>query len=224
MRRNRAEQREHNRRALLTSARHLLATQGMSVPVDAIAAAADLTTGAVYSIFGSKRDLILAVIEEDVHEHIKDIDRLEQTDAALPGLLDLYAQRTAAVGVGDDFREAARFEVLLVLLCLDDEFFRRQSLRLQHLQLDALTSLFADRPVSDGLSQRRVSRDEAKLIASSLLALSSGFLLRGIPGDRVEPDAMARACANLVHLIDDGTAAADPPQRQDTDPGSPSEG
>ncbi|GLF92828.1 TetR/AcrR family transcriptional regulator [Streptomyces yaizuensis] len=212
MRRNRAEQREHNRRALLDSARHLLATQGVNVPVDSIAAAADLTTGAVYSIFGSKRDLILAVIEEGVHEHIKDIDRLGQSDSGLPALLDLYA-RQVADGIDDDFHEEARLEVLLVLLCLDDEFFRRQSLRLQHLQRDALISLFTGRPVSDGSdgpSQRRVSGDEAALIASSLLALSSGFLLRGIPGDHMDLDSMVLACANLVHLIGDGPTGHGP--------------
>ncbi|GAA2227218.1 hypothetical protein GCM10010232_11040 [Streptomyces amakusaensis] len=206
MRRNRAEQREFNRRALLASARHLIATQGTNVSVDAIAEAAGLTTGAVYSIFGSKRDLILAVIEEGVHEYLEDIERLRESEEALPGLLDLYARRVAA-GLDGDFREEARFEVLLVLLCLDDEFFREQSLRLQHRQRDALAGLFTGRAVSDGPSPRRVSSSEAALIASSLLALTSGFLLRGVLDDQVRRDTMARACAALAHLVDDGTAA-----------------
>ncbi|WP_405647964.1 TetR/AcrR family transcriptional regulator [Streptomyces uncialis] len=206
MRRNRAEQREYNRRALLASARHLFTTQGTNVAVDAIAEAAGLTTGAVYSIFGSKRDLILAVIEEGVHEYLEGIERLRQSDTGLAGLLDLYARQVAAF-VNDDFREEARLEVLMVLLCLDDEFFREQSQRLQHMQRDALAGLLTDRPVSDGPSPRRVSSGEATLIASSLLALTSGFLLRSIPSDDLQLDAMLRSCSALVHLVDDGTAA-----------------
>ncbi|MGV9316142.1 TetR/AcrR family transcriptional regulator [Streptomyces sp. NPDC003691] len=209
MRRTRAEQREHNRRGLLASARHLLATQGTNVPVDTIAAAAGLTTGAVYSIFGSKRDLILAVIEEGVHEQVADIERLGENDASLPVLLGTYARRVAA-GAGDGFAEEVRLEVLLVLLCLDDEFFRRESLRLQHLQRDALVSLLTGRPVADGPAPRRVGGDEAALIATALLALGSGFLLRGIPGNRVEEESLVRACTNLVHLVDDGAATREP--------------
>ncbi|MER7047124.1 hypothetical protein [Streptomyces jumonjinensis] len=62
-------------------------------------------------------------------------------------------------------------------------------------------------PLSDGPSQRRVSSGEATLIASSLLALTSGFLLRGIVDDHEHLDAIVRACSALVHLVDDETAA-----------------
>ncbi|MEU5159205.1 TetR/AcrR family transcriptional regulator [Streptomyces sp. NPDC020875] len=199
MRRTRAEQREHNRRALLASTRHLLTTRGTSVPVDTIAEAADLTTGAVYSIFGSKRDLFLAVVEESVAEYAEGVARLGTAGATLPGLVEAYA-RWVAAGVTDDFPEEARLEVLMVLLCLEDPFFRDECLRLQRAQRDALAELLTGRPVTDGPAARPVGRAEATLIASSLLAVTAGFLLRGIPDGHRDLDAMVRACSALTAL------------------------
>jgi AcrR family transcriptional regulator len=66
MRLTRAEAVQANRQALLAAARRQIVADGPSVSVEAIAAAADLTTGAIYSIFGSKRDLLIEVLIDDI--------------------------------------------------------------------------------------------------------------------------------------------------------------
>ncbi|MEU5977147.1 helix-turn-helix domain-containing protein [Streptomyces sp. NPDC047315] len=208
MRRSRAEQKEVNRRALIASARHLIATQGTNVPVDAIAEAADLTTGAIYSIFGSKRDLFLAIVEEGILADAEGIDALTQSvgrSAPLRDALEAYARR-AASHVDDAFHEETRLEVLMTLLCLDDEVFRAQCLHLQQTQRSAVVTLLTDRPVSAASPLRRVTPTEAETIATALLAVMSGFLLRGVLDDHTHLDAMVRACAALTGLVGDDEA------------------
>jgi len=60
----RTEARARNRAALLDAAREVLAERGYGdASVSGIAARAGLSTGAVYSIFGSKAELVLALLE-----------------------------------------------------------------------------------------------------------------------------------------------------------------
>lgn len=67
VRRRRAEAAESNRRALLDAARQQFERHGYhGASVDGIAAAADLSTGAVYSRFTGKDDLFLAVLEDHI--------------------------------------------------------------------------------------------------------------------------------------------------------------
>ncbi|MEU9603209.1 helix-turn-helix domain-containing protein [Streptomyces sp. NPDC048057] len=211
MRRSRAEQKELNRRALIASARHLIATQGTNVPVDAIAEAADLTTGAIYSIFGSKRDLFLAIVEEGIQADVAGIDDLKQSfqqdDPPLRATLETYARR-AASHVDDAFHEETRLEALMTLLCLDDDVFREQCLHLQHAQRSAVAALLTGRPVSSRTPLRRVTPTEAEPIATALLALTSGYLLRGVLDDHAHLDGMVRACAALADLVGDDEAPA----------------
>lgn len=58
------ERRAQTRRALLDSAAELFATRGIDgASIDAIAEAADRTSGAVYDHFGSKEGLLVALLE-----------------------------------------------------------------------------------------------------------------------------------------------------------------
>ncbi len=59
------ERRQRTRRALLDAAAELFAARGVEgASVDAIALAADRTSGAVYDHFGSKEGLLFALLEE----------------------------------------------------------------------------------------------------------------------------------------------------------------
>src|SRR5713101_1183372 len=61
------EQQQENRQAILTAARKLFKEKGFGgVGIDAIAAAAGLTSGALYSHFSSKQALFEAILEAEL--------------------------------------------------------------------------------------------------------------------------------------------------------------
>src|SRR5690242_9466867 len=88
MRMTRAETKDHNRRALLAAAREIVARDGHRAKLDEIAARAGLTTGAVYSLFGSKNDLFVALVADHLDPHA---DRLAAAIPADVGLVDAVA-------------------------------------------------------------------------------------------------------------------------------------
>jgi AcrR family transcriptional regulator len=71
----RAEKGEQVRRALLDAAREVFVRDGFhGASLDAVAEAAGLTKGAVYSRFDSKADLFLALLEERITERIAQVE------------------------------------------------------------------------------------------------------------------------------------------------------
>ncbi|MEZ5383242.1 MAG: TetR/AcrR family transcriptional regulator [Microthrixaceae bacterium] len=84
MARTQESRRAHTRAALLKSAADLFARQGFhATSADAIAAAADRTTGALYDHFGGKSGLLVALLEEWVRLAI---DQLGDGPGAAAGL------------------------------------------------------------------------------------------------------------------------------------------
>jgi AcrR family transcriptional regulator len=70
----RVEKNELTRRALLDAARRVFLERGFhGASLDAVADAAGLTKGAVYSRFDSKADLFLALLEERIEERIDQV-------------------------------------------------------------------------------------------------------------------------------------------------------
>ncbi|MFV0374097.1 TetR/AcrR family transcriptional regulator [Microbacterium sp.] len=72
---------ERNRRALLAAGRDLLATEGLAVPLSAVAKRAGVGQGSLYRHFPSRVALIAAVFEEN-------LDRIEQFVATGERTLD----------------------------------------------------------------------------------------------------------------------------------------
>ncbi|HLU54036.1 MAG TPA: TetR/AcrR family transcriptional regulator [Pseudonocardia sp.] len=83
MRTTRAEAKERNRRALLDAARRIVARDGHRARLGEITEQAGLTTGAVYSLFGSKNALLAALVTDHIGRHY---DRIER---GVPAGLDL---------------------------------------------------------------------------------------------------------------------------------------
>ena len=80
-------------RAMLDAARDVVVTQGYAAAqLDVIAARAGLTKGAIYSIFGSKRDLVLALLV-DYTDRV-----LPWIEAALPAGSATCAEILTALG------------------------------------------------------------------------------------------------------------------------------
>lgn len=85
---------EHNeatRTALLEAAERLVAERGSSaLSVRAVAEAADTTTRAVYSLFGSKDGLLVEALARDAFEFLyTEIGRLEETTDPASDLIDV---------------------------------------------------------------------------------------------------------------------------------------
>jgi AcrR family transcriptional regulator len=69
----RAERTEHNRERVLAAAREVFLARGYhGATVEQIAEAAGFSTGVVYSQFGGKADLFLALLEARIEQRIRD--------------------------------------------------------------------------------------------------------------------------------------------------------
>ncbi|HWA65044.1 MAG TPA: TetR/AcrR family transcriptional regulator [Mycobacteriales bacterium] len=76
---SRSEQVERNRSALLDAAREVFLESGyVGATIDAIAERAGFSTGVVYSQFGGKPDLFLALIERRIEERAAEHDRVTE--------------------------------------------------------------------------------------------------------------------------------------------------
>src|SRR5437660_5841827 len=71
---SRKESKAYTRERLLDAARRVFASNGFhGASVEEIAAAAGFSTGALYSNFGGKEDLFLALMEREIDEHAHEI-------------------------------------------------------------------------------------------------------------------------------------------------------
>ncbi|MEO3806863.1 TetR/AcrR family transcriptional regulator [Nonomuraea sp. B1E8] len=185
----RAQQQERTRAAVLAAAREEFAEHGYSdAKVDRIAARAELTRGAVYSNFPSKRALYLAVLVDSV-EHVGEATSSPALDEAAAVFARVWLERLpwsgetpaggslqsrSLDGVFDDepgrtaMAQVTKLEALLLALCLESRAPRRtRRVRLAELVLTLLNG------------------------AGHLAGTAPGF------GD---PFDVARACGHLARL------------------------
>ena len=172
----RAEAKEANRRALLAAAAALIAREGAGVRLDAIADAAGLTTGAIYSIFGSKSDLLVAVLAEEISRVDLAIFR---SDPALPlhAVVDQYVQ--AWIGTYSNYpKTQAAFELQLLLSAMENEELRLLLTQMLEAELSQLARLLENRIIDPARPSDRTSRQEGMAIAKAIKATLTGFGLR----------------------------------------------
>ncbi|MCE7004973.1 TetR/AcrR family transcriptional regulator [Kibdelosporangium philippinense] len=181
---SRAETQERNRRALITAAIDLIAAQGYrAATVEAIAAKADLTTGAVYSAFGGKRELFLAAIQ-----HCRAEQALALSGRTPVEVLRSFGAAMAAIGSTSDARRLFRFELELAPLVLRDQVFA------QRLDTD---------PIVDALAEALGGTREAERVAMSAAALARGLLQQWLLRDaEVDVALVTNACASLAGLLE----------------------
>lgn len=207
---SRAETQERNRRTVLAAARAEFAERGYrDAKIDVIADRAELTRGAVYSNFPSKRALYLAVLADDAeHEEPPPDPHLGHTpEAALGAFARAWISRPRlqlAEILADDqirrpFTQLLRLDALLLALCLERLRPPKRPAgapppRLVRLAETVLTTLHG---------------------ASQLTAAAPGF---------VEPFDVISACERLAGLaLNDfwSPPHATPPTRPADDPWSP---
>ena len=172
----RAEAKAANRRALLDAATALIARDGAGVRLDAIADAAGLTTGAIYSIFGSKNDLLVAVLADEISRVDTAIDGY---DPALPldAVIDRYVQTWIATYSGYTKTQAA-FELHLLLSAMEGDDLRLRLTEMLDAEIGQLARLFENRVIDPARPSARTDPQQATAIAKAIKAVLTGFGLR----------------------------------------------
>ncbi|GAA2812183.1 TetR/AcrR family transcriptional regulator [Crossiella cryophila] len=181
------EGKARNRTALLEAAREVIVEEGhRGASLGVIAGRAGLTTGAIYSIFGSKRDLLIAVIE-DIHRRvIADLQQLSDPRLSLEQVIAVYVAGRLRAADAKDAAPLLAFETELSGLAQSDPVV---STRLREI------SVRSDRQFAESLTGRRDERglvvDErrAGYLALGVRALVLGFEQRRLRGEAV-PEAM----------------------------------
>jgi AcrR family transcriptional regulator len=172
----RAETKQANRRALLDAATALIAREGAGVRLETIAAAAGLTTGAIYSIFGSKNDLLVAVLADELSR----MDLAPQSyDPALPlaTVVDRYVQAWIAT-YRDYSATQVAFELHLLLSAVENQTLRLRLTGLLDAETGQLARLFENRVIDPARPADRTTPQQATAIATAVKAILTGFGLR----------------------------------------------
>ncbi|WHT19278.1 helix-turn-helix domain containing protein [Crossiella sp. CA-258035] len=177
------EGKARNRTALLEAAREVIVEEGhRGASLGVIAGRAGLTTGAIYSIFGSKRDLLIAVIE-DIHRRvIADLQQLSDPRLSLEQVIAVYVAGRLRAADAKDAAPLLAFETELAGLAQSDPVV---STRLREI------SVRSDRQFAESLTGRRdergmvVDEHRAAQLALGVRALVLGFEQRRLRGEVV---------------------------------------
>jgi AcrR family transcriptional regulator len=190
----RDEQRQLTRAQLLDAAERVFAREGLrGASVEAIAAEAGYSHGAVYSNFNGKDDLFLVLVEERIDAH----------------LARVYQAADAALSRGGEPLEAARrFVAMLqgerdaVLLLVD---FWNQAVRdptaaarfaERHARLRALIGRIVEGVARDQGLELAAPREQ---VATALIALANGFAIERLADPEAAPDELfAHAIAAIL--------------------------
>ncbi|MFJ7059130.1 TetR/AcrR family transcriptional regulator [Streptomyces microflavus] len=200
----RAETKERNRRALLDAAFHVVSREGHRARLDEIAERAGLTTGAVYSLFGSKSGLLGALVTDHLQPHYEEIEEVIPADADLLGAVDAFARyyRRSCDAVDAPAGQSLQF-TLLDMALRDPEVGPRLagSVRAEE---DRLIALFTGRPHVGSVVTRHQAQRLTTALRAVLIGLSQGVLLG------LAPDADEQYFADTVRALVSGASLVDP--------------
>ncbi|MEV8631844.1 TetR/AcrR family transcriptional regulator [Streptosporangium sp. NPDC051023] len=171
MRMTRAQSKEANKRALIDAAREVVGREGSRAKLEEIVERAGLTTGAVYSLFGGKNGLLVAMVTDYVGRFGPSL-----ADAASPGLpLEAVVAEVARYfwRMANDPATVGQllFEWRLVDLMLNDAELRTGLGDAVHASETPFAALFAGR-VSGGST---LTLSQALRLARALKATMSGL-------------------------------------------------
>jgi AcrR family transcriptional regulator len=194
----RTEGRQANRRALIDAARDLLSRDSADVSVETIATAAGLTTGAIYSIFGSKSDLLLAVLADDIDSVDALLEPMSDPALSLAEVIDGYVSAWYTA-FADESKAKAAFELRVLLAAVEDDRLLQKLIRTLNDEIARLTLVLADRVVDPARPSDRTTADQASAIAMAMKAVLTGFGLRKVVMDD-GLDLARRTCLALTAL------------------------
>lgn len=179
---SRAGRRARNRASLLRAAAEAILERGVEgARLDDIAARAGVTKGAIYSIFGSKSDLIIALLERQM-EATRAADTAPADGSTVPDRIRAHAAAIGELLATAETRHEIALEIDLAALAHRDPRVADIVRRLRRERLDGLSRTLGSEP-----------------LARALLALEQGWALAVVLDDApanaliVAADALAHA-------------------------------
>ncbi|AYN40664.1 TetR/AcrR family transcriptional regulator [Streptomyces dangxiongensis] len=172
----RAETRERNRRALLDAAFQVVSREGYRAKLEEIAERADLTTGAIYSLFGSKNGLVVALVADHLRPHYEEIEQTVPAELDLLEAVDAFARYYRRGGDAPDALSRLSLQITLLDMALHDPDLGSQLATSIRAQETHLIALFTGRSHNGGV----VTSHQAQRLATALRALFVG-LSQGVP-------------------------------------------
>lgn len=204
----RAEAKDRNRRALLDAAFAVVSRDGYRAKLEEIAERAGLTTGAVYSLFGSKNGLVVAVVADYLRPYYEDIERAVPAELDLLDAVDAFARHYRRSCDAPDARAALSLQVTLLDMALHEPDLGTRLAESVRAQEEHLIALFTGRSHDGGAVTSHQAQRLTTALRALFVGLSQGVTLGLAPGadERYFADA-ARALASGMSLIDHHTDA-----------------
>lgn len=203
MRMTRAETRERNRRALLDAAFQVVSRDGYRARLDEIAERAGMTTGAVYSLFGSKNGLVVAMVTDYLRPHYEEIEQAVPADMDLLEAVDAFARYYHRSYAAPDALSVLSLQITLLDMGVHDTDLRSRLSASVRAQEDHLVTLFTGRAHLGGVVTAHQAQRLVTALRALFVGLGQGVVLGLAPGvDEQYFADTARALASDRALID----------------------
>jgi AcrR family transcriptional regulator len=197
----RAEQVQRNRELLLVASRRVFLQRGYArCSLEQVAEEAGFSKGVVYSQFGSKADLLFALLDRRIDERAAENERATRGLAGAEGVRALLrvAGRDAVVEQG-----WARLLVEFRALAVHDPPVNRRYAEMHDRALRALADLLGELHERAGVEPRGSTRSMAEL----MLALGAGITLeRAANPDSLPAEDLLAIVPRALGLPDAGTS------------------
>ncbi|MFE3940366.1 TetR/AcrR family transcriptional regulator [Streptomyces sp. NPDC059118] len=199
----RAEAKERNRRALLDAAFQVVSRDGYRAKLDEIAERADLTTGAIYSLFGSKNGLVVALIADYLRPHYEEIEQTVPAGLDLLEAVDAFARYYRRSCDAPDALPRLSLQITLLDMALHDPELGSQLASSIRSQENHLIALFTGRSHNGSVVTSQQAQRLTTALRALFVGLSQGVPLGLAPGaDEQYFAKTARALASGMSLID----------------------
>ncbi|MFE4872880.1 TetR/AcrR family transcriptional regulator [Streptomyces sp. NPDC056682] len=199
----RAEAKERNRRALLDAAFQVVSRDGYRAKLDEIAERAGLTTGAVYSLFGSKNGLVVALVADYQRPYYEEIEQAVPAGLDLLEAVDAFARFCRRGCDAPDALSRLSLQITLLDMALHDPDLGAQLATSVRAQENHLIALFTGRRHNASVVTSQQAQRLTTALRALFVGLSQGVPLGLAPGadEQYFADA-ARALACGMSLID----------------------
>ncbi|MEV5733817.1 TetR/AcrR family transcriptional regulator [Streptomyces sp. NPDC052292] len=178
----RAETKERNRRALLEAAFEVVSRDGHRARLDEIAELAGLTTGAVYSLFGSKNGLVVALVTDHLRPHYEEIEQAVPAGLDLLEAVDAFARHYRRSCDASGALSGLSLQITLLDMALHDPELASRLAESVRTQESHLAELFAGRRHGDGVVTPHQARRLALGLRALFVGLTQGVTLGLAPG------------------------------------------
>ncbi|MEU6241743.1 TetR/AcrR family transcriptional regulator [Streptomyces sp. NPDC047024] len=198
----RTEAKERNRRALLDAAFQVVSRDGYRARLEEIAKRADLTTGAIYSLFGSKNGLVVALVADHLRPYYEEIERAVPAELELVEAVDAFARHYRRGCDAPDARSGLSLQITLLDMALHDPELGAQLAASVRAQESHLVALFAGRSYNGGVVTSQQALRLTTALRALFVGLAQGVTLGLAPGADEQYFAdTARALVSDLSLV-----------------------